>query len=351
MTEQSVPVQKPWAEWLSRLDASLPAALAGIAAVHDRLVTSVAAGYDYEHLLNAQQNEVTDRIVADGKLRTDVPPIADGVTAAFIAKNGDAHQMVATMTFVSRLSVSKQLSAFRDALGRDDLLGSFLSLRGVIEHVAHYQLLQKRLNEYRVPETFEEANALLGEIRNMLMKSTYATRVDWNALFTGDPDENIEKNKLKYEPVSNRADRTAEGVMKAVDALGKKVKGTRGVYDVLCEFTHPNVGNLLAITDSVEPYKDQRGAVWVKKHLTPSVPKAFLTEWKKPAVYIFLHAHRCLEHFEKLLVEGDGARAKVLSIVQIVVRKLVSARPDLFEAYAACPCGAGTKVKFCCGKR
>lgn len=350
MTDQ-VFLEKPWPEWLSSLDATLPAALSGIASVHERLVASVADGYDYEHLLNAQLNEVTDRIVADGKLRTDVPPISDGVAASFIAKNGDAHRMVATMTFVARLSVSKHLSAFRDALGRDDILGSFLALRGVIEHIAHYQLLLKRLNEYRVPEAFDDANVLLGEILNLLMKSTYATRVDWNALFTGDPDENIEKNKLKYEPLTNRADRTAEGVMKAVDALGKKVKGTRGVYDVLCEFTHPNVGNLLAVTEKVEPYKDQRGAVWVKKHLTAAVPNAFLTEWKKPTVYILLHAQRCLEHFEKLLIEGDAARAKVLSLVQVVVRKMVTARSDLFDTYAPCPCGAGTKVRFCCGKR
>lgn len=351
MTEQAGNAHDPWPEWLSNLDPALPAALLGIGSIHERLTASVAGGYDYEHLLNAQLNAVTDQIVADGKFRTDAPPISNAIAAAFIAKNGDAHQMVATMTFVSRLSVSKHLSALRDALRRDDLLGSFHALRGTIEHVAHYQLLLKRLSEYRVPEAFEEANVMLGDIRNMLMKSAYATRVDWNALFTGDPDENIEKNRLKYEPQSNRADRTAETVMKAVDALGKKVKGTRAVYDILCEFTHPNVGNLLAVIDRAEPYKDQRGAVWVKKHLTPSVPRAFLTEWKKPAIYIFLHAHRCLEHFEKLLVDGDSARAKVLSIVQVVVRKLVGVNHGLFDAYGACPCGAGTKVKFCCGKR
>ena len=98
MTDQ-VPVEKAWPEWLSSLDAALPAALAGIAAVHGRLVTSVAKGYDYEHLLNAQLNEVTDRIVADGKLRTDVPPISDG--------SGSRNYLWSPGTFSNDINVSK----------------------------------------------------------------------------------------------------------------------------------------------------------------------------------------------------------------------------------------------------
>jgi hypothetical protein len=336
---------------LCKLDAALPTSLDAVVAIHERLLASVAAGYEYEHVANAQLNEITDRSVVDGKLRTDAPPLSAAMTAAFIAKNGDAHQMLGTITFVSTLSVSKHLSAFREAISRDDVLGSFHALRATIEHVAHYQLLLKRLGGYSVPSNFEDANVMLGEVRDVLMKSAYATRVDWNALFTGDPDENIEKNRLKYEPQSNRADRTAETVMKAIDALGKKVKGTRAVYDLLCEFTHPNVGNLLAVTEKVDPFKDHRGVVWVKKRLSAAVPHAFLHEWHRPAVYIFLYAHRCLVHFETLLADGDKERAKVLSLVQVVVRRLVTAYPSLFEPYSSCPCGAGTKVKFCCGKR
>jgi hypothetical protein len=352
-----------WPDWLAALDLKLADTLASMGSAHERLRASVAAGYDYQLVLQAKLNAVTDQMVKEGVMSRDshdspmgptkrlLKPIVPNaaLVAAQTAQNSASYRILGTLSYTCRLAVTKLLDGHRQGILIGDMLVPMVCIRGAIEHIAHYHAVIHKLRPYTVPVTFEDGNRTLMEIFTLLIKSNYGTRIDWKHLLTADIDKPLDAESLKYKREENRADRESKSIMSAIDLLGKTVKGTRAVYDVLCEFSHPNVGNLLLFTESAGPATDAHGVHCVKKHLSPQVPSGFLQEAVPVVCRIYEQAELCLRHLESLLEEGTKEREKVLKITQVVVSRLVSRNRSAFDAYATCPCGSGKKVKFCCG--
>src|SRR5438132_10692505 len=99
-----------------------------------------------------------------------------------------------------------------------------------------------------------------------------ATRVDWTALAVAKDAEALESTKVQYKPRENREDITSKQVMSLIDRLDKRVKRARAVYEVLCEFAHPNVGLLHSLTRSAKPVLDAQGIGWIRKELSLDPP-------------------------------------------------------------------------------
>ena len=53
---------------------------------------------------------------------------------------------------------------------------------------------------------------------------------------------------VKYVKKPNTANALPENILNAIDKLEKTVAGTRLVYEILCEYLHPHVGDLWGTT-------------------------------------------------------------------------------------------------------
>src|SRR5687768_4825812 len=98
-----------------------------------------------------------------------------------------------------------------------------------------------------IPTDFAEANKTLWDINDQLVKAAYAASVNWEKIILGNPDDLLDRKKIKYQPTSNRVDRSVKSVMNSIDELSERIRGTRPVYEMLCEFAHPNVGLILSL--------------------------------------------------------------------------------------------------------
>jgi hypothetical protein len=132
-------------------------------------------------------------------------------------------------------------------------LGIVLSdLRSILERLAHIRHLSKAIEKTQgtTPETkashpFLDTIELQKHTRNAL----YGTRTDWNAIVEQElKDIDLKKMGSKSVRQEVLGDYEAEQILSKIDALNKVIPGSRACYELLCEFAHPNVGDLAAAT-------------------------------------------------------------------------------------------------------
>ena len=280
-------------------------------------------------------------------------PITNEVIAFGINNYGSAHRIFGAFIFATRFAVLRLLDGFRRGIESKDLLVGFVCLRAAVEHVAHFNSVIVRLRDQKVTEDVDEAHRLLGQIHDLLEKSTYGTRVDWFQVVKSDPETALKKDAIKYRGQPYRVDTEAGSILKAIDLLEKNIKGTRAVYELLCEFAHPNVGLLWLMTESSQSRRDKNGVFWVDKSLGSHVPGELVkNEMVSIPRRILRQADLCLQHFLVLQTEAIGQQQQILRLTQVIVRRLLGRghNSELFDTYSLCPCGSGAKLKFCCVK-
>jgi hypothetical protein len=205
------------------------------------------------------------------------------------------------------------------------------------------------LRPYSVSATFEGANEILWEINGKLLRMTYGTRVDWEGMAAGDVEALLKRGKIKYKRNEKRADYSAEQVMNAIDRLSKQVKETRAVYEIPCEFAHPNVGVMFGLTRSAGPFQDVHGCTWVRKELSALPPVGGVKALAPLLDRILATTAECLSTFEQSLAEAGQQKEKLVKLSQAIVQSVLLKNRNLVDPYAPCPCASGSKVKFCCG--
>lgn len=104
----------------------------------------------------------------------------------------------------------------------------------------------------------EKASGNVIRVNQAIAEALYGTRVDWRMLANAD-FENIYFKDAAYKPREHEMDLTKKNVLNAVNTLNKRIPGTRVAYDVLCEFLHPNVGDVLAASLNSRPFLDRFG--------------------------------------------------------------------------------------------
>jgi hypothetical protein len=338
----------------------MPLHLQGFETVRDRLLAAASCEYRYAYPFQRPINAAIDRIAKDGLLvkgsdgqyrpRQDFAGHITAPTAliaGMICNNGGTYQILGTLLVADRIAVAKFARTIRGGILADDLLIPFMCIRAILEHTAHLHKLLKDMRPVQQPSTFDEANAELARLLGLVGSRAYATRVDWSGLLHKDATT-LSKDDVKYTPNELRLDRTAQGLMTAIDHLDKQVLGSRAAYEILCEFVHPNVGNHMTTVEALETFTDCMSVVWVRKRLGMNPPSEFLKSAADVVSGLFGHFVKLLGHYEQLLVEPAQVRESVLVVTQVVVRHLLAARTERFDPYWLCPCGSGKKLKFCC---
>jgi hypothetical protein len=346
--------QLDWPDWILTVGPEIPSALASIGDVCERLRLNVKDGYVSEQVFQRQLTDFGDDQIDKGVMDPkgawlQAASLPRSVAIAQLYNNGSPGRILKVLCFVKKAALVQLVDMTRVSLQSGSLLVALSCLRSVIEHVAHMAHVITELRPYSVSPSFDEANKTLWDINGKLLKMAYGTRVDWEAMLLGEAEGLLKQGKVKYKPNAARADVTAEQVLNAIDALSKEVKGTRGVYEVLCEFAHPNIGVMFGLTRSVGPFEDAHGCVWVRKELSLLPPVGAARNLGPVLGRILATTADCLNAFERSLVEAGQEEEILLKLSQAVVQRLLLKNRDLLDPYAPCPCASGSKVKFCCG--
>jgi uncharacterized protein YecA (UPF0149 family) len=131
--------------------------------------------------------------------------------------------------------------------------------------------------------------------------------------------------------------------------LNKTIPGTRISYEILCEFLHPNVGDLLASIVDAGSFFDTAGT----KHLeitlgagkpnfknTPDVERVLAQAIEIVAQVVTLIPS--VDRQLKQITDRIGWRTKR------VISTILKQHKTLFEGSDLCPCQSGRSVGTCC---
>ena len=346
---------------------SLQNILDSLKAQEDALALHVAEPFHYSTVLQHALNQQTDAWVADGtmsKNNTDTPlgpsrtftrppPISPDFARTVVYDNARSLSILRTLRQVAVRSVVRYLHAARCALAESDFLVAFLCFRSTLEQIAHLALTDKELKKLHPEDAIPGAFKFIAASMEILAKKLYATRFAWAKINNADEFEALlAAEDLVYKPDEERIDTTAKSCLAGIDLLNKRIRGIRVCYDILCEFAHPNVGNLIMFTASANPRIDAGGVPWIDKSLENCAPGYLLSELG------FVIERVCgvvLASMNELHATILPSMSHFESHLQIAVkahcRYIVSNNRALFDGYALCPCQSGHKTKFCCGKR
>lgn len=344
-----------WPEWIKAAGAETPTALATISEICARIRESVKDGYSYDHVSQAEYNSVTDKMIKDGLISADGRVLNNNATlskqfsAVILYQNSAAYNMLGLLISSKKIAIVHLIEATKSAIELGNLLVALICLRSVVENISHLDFGVTQLKSYSIPSKHDVANNILAEIKGKVVDMTYSTRVDWEQIVAGETENLIKRNKIDYKPNELRQDRTAGSILKSIDCLNKKIKGVRAVYEILCEFAHPNVGLTMALTRSTTPFPDKHGFTWIRKEVSLQPPVAAVGGTGRVMSQILNCIAQCMQHFETLINEAEEQRSKIQQISQVLLRHTLMRNKALLDPYAMCPCGSGTKIKFCCG--
>jgi hypothetical protein len=321
--------------------------------------------FEYSHVSQRQLNKATDSWIESGALSDEIVDTPMGkmrlqsraisVDAAFarasIYNISRGKTLIQTQKDVTSRVILRLLHGARAALESGDCLVSFMCYRGVFEQVGHLACFVRDAAKLPSGEGFEESYKYLSDLIETLAPRLYGTRVGWNKIVEVENLQDlIKKNTTSYETDPKRIDNTSKSCLSGVDLVDKNVRGARAVYDIFCEFAHPNIGNLLVSTMDVIPEEGSDGVVRVHKTLHSGPPFSLMKDCSNLVAIIFEVVANVMVCSKKLLAECDREATRAQEAAKRVMPRFISKNKKIFDNYAACPCGSGEKVRFCCGR-
>ena len=123
---------------------------------------------------------------------------------------------------------------------------TYTALRGFIERTAHTTRVAVALRPIKDAPIDGPLTPVL-DLSEVIYKALYATQREWPKLIQSDFRKTSVKD-VKYVKKEYVANALPDNILNAIDNLDKSIPGTRLVYEILCEYLHPNVGDLWGAT-------------------------------------------------------------------------------------------------------
>jgi hypothetical protein len=283
-------------------------------------------------------------------LNLDSVPIS-GLRASFYDLSRTTHSLGAFIG-VHCATCSELSHGIVRSLESGELLVLTSLLRALIERIASANRLVNQLTEAGCPqqvvELGEENPIVLGHLSESIAKALFGMRGELPGLVGGGLRRG--RGLKKYENLEKETtlDLSATSVMSDLSGLNVAVPGARKCYEVLCEFAHPNIGNIVASTSSVVREEDAFGTVNFCRTMDLGA-KSFTTHKDIEKIW-----NQCLE-ISVEAIELSFTNLKVLDrthkrAVRENRRKMhgmAKRNRDLFPRDALCPCLSGLSVKDC----
>jgi len=249
------------------------------------------------------------------------------------------------------LAIASLVDALFSALAAGKLLPACLCMRAIIEHAAQSSaILGAEVLKVSEQSDAKIASEQIVAAKLFLDKAAYPTRVGWREILFGDTPIRSQAN-IKYSPEANRVDHTAKSILSYIDKLDRRVTGVRNIYEVLCEFAHPNFGAQFAFNEksSDKLEVDDSGTAWKSFTIGSGFPVAAARDLASVHAQTVGCVSDCIQD---VIDAGESARIthqRLESAVKVVVRAWTKKYSPLFSPYENCPCRSGKKLKFCCG--
>jgi hypothetical protein len=266
-----------------------------------------------------------------------------------VRNNALPHVQHRAFVYANRLAVLRLLGAMRDGFSRDDLFVPLIAFRTILENVGQLLLLNRETA--RVPDAvdFDTANHAQEGFSGAVSKIALGTRIDWERALTSEMSGSA--RDITYTPDPSRADRLSASVLKAVDLVDRDIAGTRRLYEILCEFSHPNVGVVLSASRSHDVIqRGSDGAIFHRKSFGVGAPLGFIAQVPSFLLRAFQTLGKTLELHCQAAAVADAENDRIIATTQTITRRLLKAQPFLKEPYELCLCGSAKKTKFCCGR-
>jgi hypothetical protein len=142
-------------------------------------------------------------------------------------------------------------------LNAQRIIVTYTALRGYIERTAHAAAIVASLRKIKEAPIDGPLTPVL-ELSEVIHKALYGTRREWPKLAKSDFRATSVKD-VQYVKKKNIANALPNNILNGIDQLDKIAPGTRLSYEVLCEYLHPNVGDLFGATLEAAGSVDKHG--------------------------------------------------------------------------------------------
>ena len=345
----------PWPTWLPESVEGLTPILDKLDQAQTTLLDTTPVEFKYRHVFNKWFNPLSHKVVDELKQGSRKTINSPPFLYAQLCKNGEFIRMVDQAIYTRSHGVQRQLAAAKNFLISGDLPNAFVMYRGVLELTAHFLGTYRIIADLDVPENSQEKNKFSDEIQRKLLPRIHGTRIDWVKLLAEDTETllNVKSSRaISYAPSGGSVDLSSAGIMNEIDKLNKKIPKTRKVYEILCEFLHPNMGTMVGMLNFSDLHNESVSKTpFIVKTLSTSPPRGFAADSASLLVALFEQVAAVCEFFIKTREKVFTARERCQSIAQQVLRHLLSNTDHRQFAYSPCPCGSEKKLRFCCGAK
>ena len=268
-------------------------ALETIATCRAKLCIAVQNGYEYERVIQSQLNALLDPLVARGSINPKTgaiekpfEPSREGMVL-MLYQCASSYRDLLMLCATKQIALVHFLNTAIDSIVVGNLVAGLTCFRSVIEHVAHFDWTMGQIKFDLTPKSYKEANETLWKLHGVIVKAPRSTRFDWEKLRNVNDIEAFERLKVEYKSTETRLDLFVKSILTPIDGLAKHIKGIRNVYELLCEFAHPNVGVRFAFVQSAEPFIDHQSVGWVREQIKLGLRLASCGVWERFFPYSF----------------------------------------------------------------
>jgi hypothetical protein len=162
-----------------------------------------------------------------------------------------------TSVFVTSCVMRQFITTIEQAHARRDLISVLGYLRSLLERIAHLHFVTKYVSDKMDKAPTSESHPFTSTFEIDMRNALYGTTVKINEI-AGKQLQDIDlKRDIGKGLRQDLGLHFAKQVLDKIDMLDKDVPGTRAAYEILCDYLHPNVGDLLATTLSYTELVDR----------------------------------------------------------------------------------------------
>ena len=276
------------------------------------------------------------------------PVFDEGAMRAAIYNQAAAARQLEAFIHVSRVSVFELCQGAIRGFEEKEVAVPYILLRSLIERTANIAALSdevKALPSGPTPPDFPHKPLI--EVSDRIGRALYGTKVNWEALRDVDLHA-VRKDDIAYIHKELTLDVSARNVLTSIDKLGKRVSGARVAYDVLCEFLHPNVGDLYSTTVRATSHSD----AFRTRHLVREIglgPKDLSTAPDLEALMdqVLPVCGEALRLLPSLFGDLHTASLAANRMAKKAAHKMRKRYRSYFRNNDLCPCLSGRKVRDC----
>lgn len=274
-----------------------------------------------------------------------VPDLTEAEIRAAIYDAGRVAQQAKAFPTISCLAVGELARNVRGAISQGATLTAMGGLRAIIERIALATWLSNKLDVF----SKAEAPDFLGLLDNseMITRAVYGTGMAWITLGGADLRA-IRPKDAAYRRIEDSASTERVQILGAIDLMDRRVSGLRLSYEILCDFLHPNVGDLFSATSEAKSFMDGHGTRHVERRLGSSQQM-----FGGAADVQLVMAQVCdivgegVGTYPAVLASLEQSAAVALRVSKLAAHKSFKRQRHLFGPSDLCPCNSGKTVRRC----